>query len=238
MLLFWKNLIGNKNSPIVWPIAWTPIAVSSSFCIFAVMKKIIITVGLLLGLTLAGCDSSTRYKVTCNIDTKLHHDSATLLVLEEEYGQLRVCGAARGKGGTFTFTGQTDRPKAALIRWDNDSTQPFYFILEQGNTSISIEPGKWTITGSPQNTAYMRYINHRDAIINASVATWQEYLNMAADSSLKHEDEMLMVRQDSLLNDSLQRITVEHINRGDAVGRIIRQRYGSQLDQEHMRQLK
>ena len=47
-----------------------------------------------------------------------------------------------------------------------------------------------------------------------------------------------MVRQDSLLNDSLQRITVERINRSDAVGRIIKERYGKQLDQEHMRMLK
>ena len=61
---------------------------------------------------------------------------------------------------------------------------------------------------------------------------------MASDSSLHHDDELYMVRQDSLLNDSLQRITVDLINRGDAVGRIIRQRFGNQLDQEHMRQLK
>ena len=47
-----------------------------------------------------------------------------------------------------------------------------------------------------------------------------------------------MVRQDSLLNDSLQRLTVERINRGDAVGRIIRERYARQLDQEHARMLK
>jgi len=194
-----------------------------------------------LALALAGCDGTTRssdYRVTCDIDPQLRHDSATLLVLEEDYAQLRVCGATHGKQGRFTFTGQTDRPKVALIRWDNDSTAPFYFVLEQGNTSIHITPRSWTITGSRQNQAYMQYINQRDAILNARVATWQEYLNMAADSSLKHEDEVLMVRQDSLLNDSLQRMTVERINRGDAVGRIIRERYGHQLDRDHMRQLK
>ena len=74
--------------------------------------------------------------------------------------------------------------------------------------------------------------------MNARIATWQEYLKMAADSSLKRDDEVLMVRQDSLLNDSLQRLTVERINRGDAVSRIIRERYASQLDREHMRMLK
>ena len=70
------------------------------------------------------------------------------------------------------------------------------------------------------------------------MATWQEYLDMSADSSLKPDDEGRMVRQDSLLYDSLQRITVERINRGDAVGRIIKERFANQLDKEHMRQLK
>ena len=209
---------------------------------FAAMKKIILSIGILLQIAaLTGCDDSNSridYKVTCIVDNQLHRDSATLLVLEEEYGQLNICGATRGEQGTFTFSGQTDRPKVALIRWDNDSTSPFYFVLEGGNTRITIKPGAWNITGSAQNAAYMRYIRQRDAIIDARVATWQEYLRMSSDSSLRHEDEILMVRQDSLLNDSLQRITVERINRGDAVARIIRERYGQQLDQEHMRLLK
>ncbi len=209
---------------------------------FATMKKIILSIGILLQIAaLTACDKSNSridYKVTCIVDNKLHHDSATLLVLEEEYGQLNICGTTHGEQGIFTFSGQTDRPKVALIRWDNDSTSPFYFVLEGGNTRITINSGSWNITGSPQNAAYIRYIKQRNAITDARVATWQEYLSMSADSTLRHEDELLMVRQDSLLNDSLQRITVERINRGDAVARIIRERYGSQLDQEHMRQLK
>ena len=207
------------------------------------MKKTFIAISLLLGLALTGCDNSNRhlmdYRVTCTLDNGISHDIATLLVLEEEYGRLRVCGSQRSSDGTFSFTGQTDHPKAALIRWDNDSTQqPFYFVLEPGHTSITIRPGAWDITGSPQNSAYLHYINLRNGIMDARIATWQEYLNMSADSSLKHDDEVLMVRQDSLLNDSLQRLTVERINRGDAVGRIIRERYARQLDQEHARLLK
>ena len=194
------------------------------------MRKIILTAGVLLGImALTGCDNSSHgldYRVTCVIDNKVSHDSATLLVLEDAYGQLRMCGTARGDNGTFTFTGQTDQPKVALIRWDNDSTEPFYFVLEQGDTRITIKPDSWHITGSPQNSEYLHYINQ------------QEYLKMAADSSLRRDDEVRMVRQDSLLNDSLQRITVERINRGDAVSRIIKERYGKLLDQEHMRMLK
>ena len=207
------------------------------------MKKIIITVGLALALMLGnGCDnrghSGLDYRVNVALDNKHHHNSATLLVLEEEYNRLRVCGTARVKNGKFTFTGQTDKPKAALIRWDNDTVEPFYFVLESGDINVSLSSGKWDITGSPQNSAYLHYINQRNGIMDARIATWQEYLKMSADSSLKRDDEVLMVRQDSLLNDSLQRLTVERINRGDAVGRIIRERYARQLDQEHARMLK
>lgn len=206
------------------------------------MKKNIITVGMVLALMLCGCDnrghSGLDYRVNVTLDNKQHHDSATLLVLEEEYNQLRVCGTSQAKDGTFTFTGQTNKPKAALIRWDNDSVEPFYFVLEGGNINVTIASDSWNITGSPQNSAYLHYINQRNGIMNARIATWQEYLKMAADSSLKRDDEVLMVRQDSLLNDSLQRLTVERINRGDAVSRIIRERFAHQLDREHMRMLK
>lgn len=218
------------------------------FCNFAAMNKnFFIATTAVLGLAstglMTGCDNNPdgekmNYQVTCMLDHKLHRDSATLLVLEDEYNQLRVCGASRIANGRCSFTGQTDRPKVALLRWDNDSIRPFYFILEGGETRITINQGGWNITGSPQNRAYQQFIKQRNGIMDLRVATWQEYLKMAADSSLKHDDEVSMVRQDSLLNDSMQRITVECINRGDALGRIIRERYGQQLDQEHARQLK
>ena len=206
------------------------------------MKKMILSIGTLLAImAMTGCDNHSQgldYRVSCTLDNKARHDSATLLVLEDAYGQLRVCGTAHSADGTFTFTGQTDKPKVALIRWDNDTVQPFYFVLESGQTDITLQSGSWNITGSPMNSEYLHYINQRNGIMDSRMATWQEYLNMAADSSLKRDDEMRMVRQDSLLNDSLQRITVERINRGDAVGRIIKERYGMTLDQEHMRMLK
>lgn len=210
---------------------------------FAAMnkKKITTIMGLALAVMLTGCDKSDKsinYTVKVTLDNKQHHDSATLLVLEEEYNQLRECGSARQQNGSFTFTGQIDKPKVALIRWDDDQSEPFYLVLESGNINVTIGQDTWDITGSPQNSAYLHYINQRNGIMNARIATWQEYLKMAADSSLKRDDEQLMVRQDSLLNDSLQRLTVERINQGDAVGRIIRERYASQLDKEHMRKLK
>ena len=214
-----------------------------TFSNFAGMKKkhLSTIIGIAIALAMGGCDSHDKgfdYEVNVTLDNKQHHDSATLLVLEEEYNHLRVCGTAQEVNGRFTFTGQTEKPKAALIRWDNDSVTPFYLVLESGRTNIIINSGSWDITRSSLNSAYLHYINQRNGIMNARIATWQEYLKMAADSSLKRDDEQRMVRQDSLLNDSLQHLTVECINRGDAVGRIVREQFARQLDQEHMRQLK
>lgn len=211
------------------------------------MKKFFITLTILAGLCAAtmgtGCGRQRAtepkdFTVTCRMEGTAHHDSATLLVLEESYNKLRVLDTAHDKDGTFTFKGQIDAPHVALIRWDNDSTNPFHFVLEQGNINLTIKADSWSIGGSRQNTDYQKFINQRNSIMNARVATWQEYLKAAEDKSLTHDDEVRMVRQDSLLNDSLQRITVERINRGDAVGRIIRERFAGQLDQEHARMLK
>ena len=210
------------------------------------MKKFFITITILAGLCIAtvisSCDKQQQtkpmdYTVTCTLEEPLRHDSATLLVLEESYNKLRVCGVDKSANNTFTFKGQIDGPKVALIRWDNDSTQPFHFVLEQGNINIVIKADSWNASGSKQNNDYQRFVNQRNSIMNTRVATWQEYLKAAADKSLTREDELRMVRQDSLLNDSLQRMTVERINKGDAVGRIIRERFAGQLDQEHARLL-
>ena len=205
------------------------------------MKKIILSVSALLAIALMGCDSGVRqmdYRVTCTLEGKQQHDSATLLVLEEDYNKLRVCGASRLADGSVTFTGQIDEPHVALIRWDNDSVQPFHFVLEQGDIHITLKSGSWDITGSPLNSQYLHYINQRNSIMDERLATWQEYLKSASGKTLKREDELRLVTRDSVLNDSLQRITVDRINRGDAVGRIIRERYGNQLDQDHKRLLK
>ena len=210
------------------------------------MKKKLLITGLITAFFLVvmstGCDQRQaselkEYTVTCTLDSKIEHDSATLLVLEEDYNKLRVCETAIAQNHVFTFKGQIDRPRVALIRWDNDTTSPFHFVLEAGHIDLHINKGSWRVSGSPENIDYQHFIHQRNDIMNARVAIWQDYLKTASDGSLKQEDEKRMVRQDSLLNDSLQRITVGRINRGDAVGRIIRERFASQLDQEHLRQL-
>ena len=75
------------------------------FCNFALtMKKKTLITGLAAGFCFAammtGCDQQgasgpRSYTVTCSLDGQMKRDSATLLVLEEDYHKLRVCGTAR-----------------------------------------------------------------------------------------------------------------------------------------------
>ena len=83
------------------------------------------------------------------------------------------------------------------------------------------------------NSRYLHYINQRNAIMDARLSTWQDYLKQSADKSLTRAEEVRLVKQDSLLNDSLLRLTKRHIDRGDVVGSIIRERYGDQPGQKH-----
>ncbi len=195
------------------------------------MKQFFLMITALVAMMwLIGCDNNNAqlsdYTVTCSLQGHEQHDSATLLVHEDAYDQLRRCATARAVNGTFTFKGQTDRPKVGIILWDNDSTRPFYFVLEGGHTRITIHPGQWTITGSKSSSRYLHYLNLRNSIMAERLHTWQEYLTMARDSSLKQADERRLVERDSLLNDSLQRLTASFIDRNDPVGYIVGKRFG------------
>ena len=72
------------------------------------MKRFLYTIAILMSITLPGCVNDTNdydgmdYTVTVTLDKPLQHDSATLLVLEDEYNQLRLCGTVGLKNGAFS----------------------------------------------------------------------------------------------------------------------------------------
>jgi len=199
---------------------------------------------LLLAVLLMGwlvsCDNSRTldYTVTCQLDSTLHRDSATLLVLEQDYKQLRQCGVARIQGGEVTFTGQTDGPRVALLRFDGDSAAPFYFVLDTGLTQIKLGATTWDVKGNEQNLAYQQFMNARQAILQERLGLWQRYLKMKADSSLKRRDEAAMVERDSVLNDSLFNLMVDRMNGDDMVSVIMRQRFAGDLPPQYASKLK
>lgn len=192
---------------------------------------------------LTACDEGHRhsvvahYKLVCHIDAALRKDSATLYVTDPVYDCVRLCATAQRVNEKFTFVGQTSGSAIAMLKFDNDSI-PFYFVLEPGMTDIDIKADRWRVTGDSRHTkAYALSVRHIRAIEAERKATWQRYCKLAADTALHLADEQALAKRDSVLRDSLQRVIVASINKGDLASQIIELRFAAQLDSAHRRLL-
>ena len=178
----------------------------------------------------------TNYKVRCTVDKSLRVDSVTLMLLEEDYNQLQPIyhQSKDSSGGSFTFEGQIEHPCVAFLKFSNDST-PFFFVLEPGEIEISIAPSSVVINGGELNHSYVEHLKLRRGIAQARNKLWQEYLNLAApDSMVNIAAESDFVRRDSLLVDSLERLTVAAINAGGPVSRILSDRFVNTLSDNNL----
>ncbi|MBP5560395.1 MAG: DUF4369 domain-containing protein [Muribaculaceae bacterium] len=189
-------------------------------------------------LWLTACDDrrpATRYAVQLEVDTVLEVDSVSLLVWEDEYGQLRDMGSAALNNGSATLEGVLDAPRAACLRLDGT---PFYFVLEPCTMHIAVKPHQVVVTGGPENHRYLDFVKLQASLTAQRQQLWQRYVAMGADSTLTADKELEMARTDSLLADSLQRITLEAINARHPASRIIAERYLHTLDSLHLQQLR
>lgn len=198
----------------------------------------------LAALSLAGCDSHAgddgSYRVTVELrHGRLHCDSATLVVVDEDYGRLRLLGGAHVEDSVFTFVGHTPEPRLAYIDFATDSLPlQFYFVLEPTHITITLEPGRWLIKGGKHNQSYQAFLNRHTRLLASRDSLWHKYVSMGSDSTLTWDKERAALRTDSLLQDSLQRITVERINRGDLASCLVKQRLLPTLTRESLDKIK
>lgn len=189
-------------------------------------------------IALTACDdhaSEQAYTLSIKVDTVLEVDSATLLVWEDEYFQMRHMNSTAMRNGEATLRGVLDAPRAACLRLDGTS---FYFVLEPGVTQVTFRSGRVVVTGGPENHTYLDFVKRQAALTARRRHLWQRYVAMGADSTLTADKEREMALTDSLLADSLQRITLEAINAQLPASRIIAERYLHTLDSIHLRQVK
>lgn len=209
------------------------------------MHRLLYTLLILSGVLWlsTGCQQETEadgaYQVTVSLNNgRVHTDSATLVVVDDDYGKLRVLGGARLRDSAFTFTGHTTDACIAFVDFVTDSLPyQFYFILEPGTTAIKLTPGHWRIVSQGQSQSLFSFMYWRQRIADDRQQLWERYQQMAADSTLTWDKERAVLRRDSLLQDSLQRITVERINRGDLVSRLVKQRLLPTLTRESLERL-
>ncbi len=197
------------------------------------------------GLLLTCCQHRAERDGAFEVTVTLHNgrvltDSATLVMIDDDYQLLRVLGGSRLQDSSFSFKGHTPVPRIAFVDFVTDSLPyQFYFILEPGKFEINLEPGHWLIkTTSPKNLAFLSFLDKYQRVERQRQALWERYRKMAADSTLTWDKEREVVRSDSLLQDSLQRITVDRINQGDLVSLLVKQRLLHTLTHESLNQLK
>lgn len=208
------------------------------------MRTIIITVFLLLILCLApSCVqvlSDTQYRVECSIDNTLGTDSVTLFFLENNYNhvyRVKTVGLDSATS-TFYFEGQIEEPRVAYLKFGNDSVSSFMFVLEPGETYITIGPDKVVLCGGDQCHEYMTYLKQRESILAYRKRLYNEYLHfIGSDSTVNIATEQNFIMRDSLLCDSLDCITVDAINQGNAASRIIFDRFASDLAPDALRRV-
>ena len=214
--------------------------------VFIVMRHLFYSIFLIIGgLLLTCCEHRAERDGAYEVTVTLHNgrvltDSATLVMVDDDYELLRVLGGARLQDSSFTFAGHTPVPRIAFIDFVTDSLPyQFFFILEPGKIEIELEPGQWLITSTGhKNLAFLSFLDKYQRVERERKALWERYRKMAADSTLTWDKEREAVRADSLLQDSLQRITVERINQGDLVSLLVKQRLMHTLTRESLNQLK
>ncbi|MBQ9584935.1 MAG: DUF4369 domain-containing protein [Muribaculaceae bacterium] len=183
--------------------------------------------------------NDSPYKLTCSIDKTLAPDSVSLFLLEDDYNRVYKVAtvAVDSATGAYLFDGQIEKPSVAFLKFSNDST-PFYFVLEQGETQINITPRSVTVSGGDLNHEYFGFLKQRKALLAARRAVLDRYRStVTSDSLISMSIEHKFLAQDSILADSLERITLAAINRGSISSRIILERYVNELRPEYLKKV-
>ena len=183
--------------------------------------------------------NDSPYKLTCSIDKTLAPDSVSLFLLEDDYNRVYKVAtvAVDSAAGAYLFDGQIEKPSVAFLKFSNDST-PFYFVLEQGETQINITPRSLTVSGGDLNHEYFGFLKQRKALLAARRAVLDRYRStVTSDSLISMSIEHKFLAQDSILADSLERITLAAINRGSISSRIILERYVNELRPEYLKKV-
>ena len=183
--------------------------------------------------------NDSPYKLTCSIDKTLAPDSVSLFLLEDDYNRVYKVAtvAVDSATGAYLFDGQIEKASVAFLKFSNDST-PFYFVLEQGETQINITSRSVTVSGGDLNHEYFGFLKQRKALLAARRAVLDRYRStVTSDSLISMSIEHKFLAQDSILADSLERITLAAINRGSISSRIILERYVNELRPEYLKKV-
>ena len=204
------------------------------------MKKLatmLLGAAALMAATACGDVQPARdFTLTVDVDTTLNAHTARLLVLEKEYDRMRELGSDTLAGGTATLSGQIAEDYLACLRLGG---RDVLFVLGPGHTGVRVGKDRLVVTGGAANHRYMTLVQRMEHLKRARARLDAQRQALQADTTRRaRATRRELETTDSLACDVMQRLAVAAINRHDAVGRIVADRYAATLDSAHRRQLK
>lgn len=193
-------------------------------------------------LTAAACDSrgedTSAFTLTVTLPAGTATDSLSLSLVRDDYNAVQhiaTIGHTRADSTRFFLRGNLDASRIAFIdiTGENRLKKKLYFILEPGASTIAIDTATVIITGGPQNRVYTTFLRERHVIVTAIDENRRGYLKACHDSTLTQKYELHCLRQDSILNDSLQQFTLHAMTRRGLPATLIRHHYYHTLDSLH-----
>lgn len=177
------------------------------------MRKIFYSVGLLLCMSFACCQSGKQgksYTITGSIVNAKDGDTVMLQMDNEQ--NLIVLEKTVIKNGSFEFTGKQDSTVERIITYKKNGTQVgALFFLENGNIHVVFDETT-SITGTENNDKYQAFLNQ----INGIYGQMSSVNDIHADSTFTdsiHTDLNEKVQQlDQKANDLILKTIKENID--------------------------
>lgn len=127
------------------------------------MKKLLSVVLGLLALASCGVNDSYRIKGTV---TGLE-DGTVMTLNVVQYGSLTSLDSAIVKGGKFSFKGETDTARVAVVTFDiDDNTGGCELFLERGTIELMVDAltGEQHLAGTPNNDAFQAFLDDTESL--------------------------------------------------------------------------
>ena len=193
------------------------------------MKHYILLYMALFALIGVSCQKKRSQVCEIAIDvSKDANDSISVFCYEPDYNRSRIIFTGRVDNGHLLLADNdnTGVPHVAYFVCGDDSVA-HYFVLEPGSVKINIEKDIIRIEGSRSNYELFSFRRHINAIDSERLRLQENYLKDVCDSVLTQSAEEIAFKRDSVLSDSIQRLLVMRIGRGDAVARILKEQYST-----------
>lgn len=160
----------------------------------------------------------------CVVPGSIQAKSIELCIIDTLYPAIYRYELPRDKAGHYVYTGDVPHTCPAFFRIPG-LTEPVYFVLQAGETSLIIRDRGISVRGNSINHEYFELIRAIRTNQKQRQVLLDKYRKAFADSTLTQRLEVLLRKQDSALFVTNQNSILKACQRNDALGVIARERF-------------